>query len=55
MSNTQRIPANLVGDHLRSGRQETDKFNGKLLMDRVSIAESRTADSHVSMFPKTTN
>jgi len=39
---------------LRSGRQETDKFNGKMLMDKVSIAESN-ANSHMSMFPKTTN
>ena len=51
---THRVPTNLVGDNLRSGRKETDAFNGHLLQDRESIAPSNTLSS-ASGFPKTTN
>ena len=54
LSYSQRVPHNLVGDNLRSGRKETDLYNGQLLADRVSIAGSNTM-SQASGFPKTTN
>ena len=53
LSYTQRVPQNLVGDHLRTGRRETDQYNGQLLNDRASNAPS--GYSTVSGFPKTTN
>lgn len=28
---THRVPTNLVGDNLRTGRKDTDAFNGHLL------------------------
>jgi hypothetical protein len=28
LSYSQRIPKNLVGENLRTGRKETDEFNG---------------------------
>ena len=40
LSYTQRVPRNLVGDNLRTGRKQTDEFNGQLLQDRVSVAPS---------------
>jgi hypothetical protein len=54
LSYTQRVPRNLVGDNLRTGRKETDEFNGQLLQDRISVAPSQ-AQSQASGFPKTTN
>ena len=54
LSFTQRVPKHAVGDSLRTGRKETDDFNGQLLQDRLSIAPSNTV-STVSGFPKTTN
>lgn len=54
LSNSHRIPQNLVGDYLRSGRKETDQFNGQLLADRESLAPSNV-QSQASGFPKTTN
>lgn len=54
LSYSQRIPKNLVGENLRTGRKETDEFNGQLMADRVSVAPSY-AVSTASGFPKTTN
>lgn len=54
LSFTGRVPRNPVGDTLRSGRKETDEYNGQLLQDRASIAPSNTY-STASGFPKTTN
>jgi hypothetical protein len=54
LSYTQRVPRNLVGADFRTGRKETDDFNGHLVADRVSIAPSHSMSS-ASGFPKTTN